>query len=311
MADFAERLRELRKQRGLRQIDLAVALGVAQTTIANYERKLRFPDERMLGKLADFFSVNLDFLLGRSDVKGSLEQARESREPSRALSTAAGHFLEVLRGRGLDAATELVESASRDGMGVRQIYLDLLEPALKETGRLWEHGELHVAEEHAISDAVQRIMSRIFPARVPSVRAGPQPRCFAVAASSEQHAIGLRMVSDFLCLDGWDVLCMQEALSIRDTIDMLAERPPDLLAVSVTLAAHAAEAGDLIATIRGKRSLSAVRVIAGGQAFHSRPQLWQEIGADATAGNAESAVTACNRLVGRRHSPERGPRPPA
>ncbi len=45
MAVFASRLRELRTQRKLRQKDLAAKLGVAQTTVANYEQGSRFPGE--------------------------------------------------------------------------------------------------------------------------------------------------------------------------------------------------------------------------------------------------------------------------
>ncbi len=69
MADFASRFRELRKKRGLRQQDLADTLGLAQTTIANYAQKLRFPDEKTLGEIADYFGASLDFLLGRVDTE--------------------------------------------------------------------------------------------------------------------------------------------------------------------------------------------------------------------------------------------------
>ena len=60
-------VRELREERGLRQQDLATAPGLAQATIANYEKKLRFPDETTLGMLADYFDASMDFLLGRVD----------------------------------------------------------------------------------------------------------------------------------------------------------------------------------------------------------------------------------------------------
>jgi transcriptional regulator with XRE-family HTH domain len=66
-ADFATRLKELRVARGLRQKDLAAALGIAQTTIANYEQKLRFPDEPMLVKIADHFTVSMDHLMARDN----------------------------------------------------------------------------------------------------------------------------------------------------------------------------------------------------------------------------------------------------
>ena len=310
MADFATRLRELRKKRDLRQVDLAQALGVAQTTIANYEKKLRFPDEQMLGRFADFFKVSLDFLLGRSDALHGPDDATVAvkREPSRATSGLAMQYLELLRSKLLEHALELLESAMRRGAGIKEIYLDVLEPALKETGRLWERGELRVGEEHAISEATQRIMSRIIQPLMTDRPAAGGQRCVVLAVSSERHTIGPRMVADFLLLDGWDVLFPGGNLSIGHVIEMLADRPPDLLAISVTRFDNVPEAEDLIAAIRDKPFLKKVKILAGGRVFQSRPTLWQEIGADGTAGNAESAVKAANSLVGRESPADKGER---
>ena len=48
-------------------------LGLAQTTIANYEQGKRFPDEETLLKIADFFNVSMDYLFGRSEIKSFSE----------------------------------------------------------------------------------------------------------------------------------------------------------------------------------------------------------------------------------------------
>ena len=299
-ADFATRLRELRKRRGLRQADLAQAVGVAQTTIANYEKKLRFPDERMLGRFADFFDVSMDFLMGRSEAMRGAEAASASQktEPP-PISDAAAQYLELLRTQGIDAAMERVDVALRRGLSVQQVYLEILGPALRETGRLWERGDLGVGEEHTISEATQRIMSRVVPVSAPAVSGSPPPTCLACAVSQEQHTIGSRMVADFLRLDGWDVVFPRGNLSIRHVIEMLELRPPNVLALSTTLDEHVAEAANLISVVREHRSLRGVRIMVGGQAFHARALLWKEIGADGTATDAESAVTTANRVVGR------------
>ncbi len=66
---FPSRLRELRKERRLRQEDLAHALNVSRQTISKYERGQREPDYDMLIQIADYFGVSLDYLFGRSDIK--------------------------------------------------------------------------------------------------------------------------------------------------------------------------------------------------------------------------------------------------
>lgn len=62
---LADRLKKLREDKKLRQIDMAKKLGVARTTYAMYEQGNRQPDYETLQKLADLFDVSIDYLLGR------------------------------------------------------------------------------------------------------------------------------------------------------------------------------------------------------------------------------------------------------
>lgn len=59
------RLSELRKQKGLKQGDLAAFLGVAQSTLSGWENGKFEIDDKNKIKLADFFGVSVDYLLGR------------------------------------------------------------------------------------------------------------------------------------------------------------------------------------------------------------------------------------------------------
>lgn len=68
---FGERLKELRKAKGLLGKDLAELINVEPATISNWEKGKRFPKESMLIKIADFFNCSLDYLLGRTDNKSS------------------------------------------------------------------------------------------------------------------------------------------------------------------------------------------------------------------------------------------------
>lgn len=59
------RLKELRKQKGLKQKDLAGFIGVSQSTLSEWESEKYQIDNDNLFKLADFFGVSVDYLLGR------------------------------------------------------------------------------------------------------------------------------------------------------------------------------------------------------------------------------------------------------
>lgn len=65
---FSERLKSLRKQRGVTQTDLANAIGVVLKQIQRYELGQSEPTLSKLLALADYFDVSLDYLCGRSDV---------------------------------------------------------------------------------------------------------------------------------------------------------------------------------------------------------------------------------------------------
>ncbi|GAA0115688.1 helix-turn-helix domain-containing protein [Clostridium senegalense] len=64
---FDKRLRKLRIDNELSQKSLADILGISPSTVAMYEQGRRTPDNEMLKKIANYFNVSVDFLLGNSN----------------------------------------------------------------------------------------------------------------------------------------------------------------------------------------------------------------------------------------------------
>ncbi|MBQ7744672.1 MAG: helix-turn-helix transcriptional regulator [Ruminococcus sp.] len=64
---YFRRLRDLREDNDMKQIDVALYLGIAQTVYSRYERGFQtIPVEHLL-KLADLYNVSTDYILGRTD----------------------------------------------------------------------------------------------------------------------------------------------------------------------------------------------------------------------------------------------------
>ena len=61
------RLKELRRKRKISQLKLALDLNMNQNTISRYENLEREADYETLIKIADYFNVSIDYLLGRTD----------------------------------------------------------------------------------------------------------------------------------------------------------------------------------------------------------------------------------------------------
>lgn len=62
------RLKELRKSRNLTQAELAKILGIAQPTLSGWENDKFQIDDDIKTKIADYFGVTVDYLLGREDI---------------------------------------------------------------------------------------------------------------------------------------------------------------------------------------------------------------------------------------------------
>ena len=67
--EFSERLKDLRKQAGLTQVDVAEKLGISQPAYASWERGVKKPTQENLVKIAQVLNVSVDYLVGNSEEK--------------------------------------------------------------------------------------------------------------------------------------------------------------------------------------------------------------------------------------------------
>lgn len=65
--DFASRLNELRKSKGLTLEQLGEDINATRASLSNLENEKRKPSLDMIIKLADYFNVSIDYLVGRTD----------------------------------------------------------------------------------------------------------------------------------------------------------------------------------------------------------------------------------------------------
>ena len=68
MEKFAERLIELRNNKGISQIQLAIDTNISKSAIAFWELGKRIPNAQAVVVLAKYFEVSCDYLLGVSDI---------------------------------------------------------------------------------------------------------------------------------------------------------------------------------------------------------------------------------------------------
>jgi methanogenic corrinoid protein MtbC1 len=192
-------------------------------------------------------------------------------------------YVEALIAGETAEAVGLVDAAALTGADVRTVYLDVLQPALYEIGRRWEEAEISVAQEHLATATTQSLMARL------SDRLGGAGRrdrtALAACAEGELHALGMRMVADFLEADGWDVLFVGALSPVSAVADLARDRAVDVVAISAALPDRVPE---VTAAVEAMRALDPVPLIAvGGQAFGGEKSFALATGADLFALDAE------------------------
>ena len=122
MSMFGERLRLLRKKKGLSQSELAEELGVAMDTVSIWELGKRMPEEKTIKRIALYFETSVEYLMGESDLpdldsmiaelrrlKGIPEEADEYGSDVIWLSDTEQRILEMYRDLSIEKQKEVFE----------------------------------------------------------------------------------------------------------------------------------------------------------------------------------------------------------
>jgi len=75
---LGNRIRFLRERENLSQIEFAKILNISNTTLSQYETGQRVPSDEIKAKIADYFGVTVDYLLGRTDTPSTADKITDS-----------------------------------------------------------------------------------------------------------------------------------------------------------------------------------------------------------------------------------------
>ena len=192
-------------------------------------------------------------------------------------------------------ARELLVDAIKKGENLRNIYLDVFDRTLREIGILWETNKIDVSIEHYFSEATQEIMSQI---NMIKPRGGNNGHTFlSFSIGGELHNIGIRMVTDFLEMDGWNTYFLGTNVPSQSLIKAIEYYKADIIALSATMSYNVNSISNLIDTVRSAHLIKIPKIIVGGLAFNNDKTLWKKINADGYSCNATECVALANQIV--------------
>ena len=131
---FGEKLKDLRKEKGLNQTALAKEIGVSLRTVISYEAGKSYPKKREIySRLAEYFNLDINYFLTEDE---EFIVNAEEKYGSRAAKQAAGLVAEI---GGLFAGGELSE-ADKDAVmrSLQQAYWDAKEDNIKYTPKKYK-----------------------------------------------------------------------------------------------------------------------------------------------------------------------------
>lgn len=205
-------------------------------------------------------------------------------------------FVQLVLKHDATIAINYVSTLRSEGIPLSALYLDLLSPAARRLGEMWEEDECSFTDVTIGVCRMHQVLlefSRCFNAYGGS--SDPGQNALIVPVPGEQHTFGLFMVMEFFRRAGWN--CWSGSPSTRKEFHQLIQAQDfDVIGFSVSADQFVEQAAELIAEIRrGKNNGDAV-ILVGGRAIVDNPELVAQIGADAMAADGREAVREVNRL---------------
>ena len=187
-------------------------------------------------------------------------------------------------------AFQVLDDARESGMDLETIYVGVLQPTMREIGRLWQENEITVADEHLATAITQAAMAHAFEHVFTwKGETSEDLSLIAACADIERHEVGLRMISDLLDLRGWRTTYLGASVPVDSLVAMVYRRRPTAVALSVSIAPHLPRLREMIEQIRA-RVENPPLILVGGRPFLADPGLAERLGADLTAADAIEAV---------------------
>lgn len=212
-----------------------------------------------------------------------------------SLKALADAYLSNLLAGQRTEAISLLQKEVKEGIDVRLLYEHVFMPVQWEVGSRWYKGEISVAQEHYCTAATELAMAMLHPYLQVATPNGF--RFVATTVSSDLHSLPVRMVSDFLELDGWTPYFLGANTPTDDIWKAVVGFKANLLILGASMPHHVNILRQLINSKQHIIGASQVLVMVGGAPFNADPTLWRSIGADAYAPNARVAVEAARKLT--------------
>jgi MerR family transcriptional regulator, light-induced transcriptional regulator len=173
-------------------------------------------------------------------------------------------------------------------LGVDETLSAVLQPLLEEVGERWERGELSVAEEHLVSEAVRSRLGHL----LADSGGGVHGLAVLACAPGERHELGLMMAALALRRDGWKIVYLGADTPLADAFDLAAKLSAAVLGLSLAMDERGST---LEKELRKAKPPAGLRLVVGGAGANRG--LARRLGAVHAGGKLADAVKTIRSLA--------------
>ena len=271
-------------------------------------RGLKFPDDVMIKTLECTDSVLKEecpaelYALVSQFIHEGIDQMLEPVigdesyiDENTPLGKVAREYVDMLLNADRNSASRLIITEAEKGTPVRDLYLEVFQKSQYEIGRLWLSNQISVAKEHFCSAATQLIMSQLYPYLFTTERVGH--KLVTACVGGELHEIGIRMVTDFFEMEGWDTYYLGANTPGSIILKAIEENNAEVVGLSIAMPYHRSILKNVIHEIKSSDTGKNVIILVGGNAINGKKTSWEWFGADGYAPSARSAVETAKQLI--------------
>lgn len=221
----------------------------------------------------------------------AIEHVVEALAPSAADVSA---LADIILGADLEVSVAYVLMMRDRGLSMDTLFIELLEPAARRLGALWDSDECDFIDVTLGVARLQKLLAS-FNDSHGSPALLTRRNVLLCTTPGDQHSFGASMVERFLGAAGWSVQAVFDQSA--DMIGHAAHREWFAVASLTAGSDKYLPALKNVITLIRKQSLNpAIGIMVGGPAFAEDPSLVRSVGADATAANAPAAVLMAQKL---------------
>jgi HD-GYP domain-containing protein (c-di-GMP phosphodiesterase class II) len=221
-----------------------------------------------------FDPVLLDTFLDILGNSGPDARAGIRSDPQALVQRAREDYAQAMERGDAEAAEGTIATAIDDGIAPATLHAEVIAPAMRHIGDLWQAGEIDIEAEHLATGITRRVLATLYRYML----RGAEPtreHVLLVGVEGDEHTLGLQMVHDQLAAAGFQTT-LHTDLSAARLGPLIESHTPQLIVLGATLPAARETLGELVSGLR--ESHPGMPLLLGGAAVSGTPEQFEHDG---------------------------------